>query len=78
MCFSNITITHFVYQMDLFKYFKNLFDSIPSYRKLVLLMFLFKDDVDFLQECGFVKRILIVLVKSLKVFYSIKMKNIWI
>ena len=50
--------------MDLFKYFKNFFESVPGYRKVVLLVFLVKDDVDFLQECGFVKMILFVLVKS--------------
>ena len=35
------------------KYFKNLFESIPDYRKKVLLLFLIGNDVDFLHECGF-------------------------
>ena len=36
-------------------YFKDLFESIADYRKIVLLMFLFKNDVNFLYECGFLK-----------------------
>ena len=34
-------------------YFKELFESIPDYKKIVLLMFLIKNDVKFLYECGF-------------------------
>ena len=30
-------------------------DSIPVYKKIVLLMFLIKNDVSFLYECGFIK-----------------------
>ena len=41
--------------MNYENYFKDLFESILDYRKIVLLLFLFKDDVDFLQECGFLK-----------------------
>ena len=36
-------------------YFKDLFESIPHYKKIVLLMFLIKNDVNFLYECGFLK-----------------------
>ena len=32
-----------------------MFDSTPDYRKLVLLMFLVKNDDDFLEESGFLK-----------------------
>ena len=39
--------------MDNSKYFKDLFNSIPDYRKIYLLMFLIKNDVNFLNECGF-------------------------
>ena len=41
--------------MDNVNYFKDLFESIPDYKKIVLLMFLLKNDVDFLNECGFLK-----------------------
>ena len=41
--------------MDNVNYFKDLFESIPDYKKIVLLMFLIKNDVDFLYECGFLK-----------------------
>ena len=41
--------------MDNINYFNNLFESIPDYKKIVLLMFLFKNDVSFLYECGFLK-----------------------
>ena len=34
-------------------YFKDMFESIPDYRKLVLLVFLVKNDVDLLKEYGF-------------------------
>ena len=35
--------------------FKDLFESIPDYKKIVLLKFLIKNDVNFLYECGFLK-----------------------
>ena len=41
--------------MDNINYFKDLFKSIPEYRKIVLLVFLIKNDVDLLKECGFSK-----------------------
>ena len=41
--------------MDSINYFKDLFESIPDYEKIVLLMFLIKSDVDILYECGFLK-----------------------
>ena len=37
-------------------YFKDLFKSIPEYRKIVLLMFLIKNDRDLLHEIGFSER----------------------
>ena len=36
-------------------YFNDMFESIPDYRKIVLLLFLFKNDVDLLNECGYLK-----------------------
>ena len=32
-----------------------MFESIPEYRKIVLLMFLIKNDENILEECGFLK-----------------------
>ena len=42
MSFSNITITHYVYQMSYENYFKDLFETMPDYRKIVLVKFLFE------------------------------------
>ena len=55
MCFSNILITHSVYYMDQINYFKDLFESIPDYWKILFLMFSIKNDDDLLKECGFLK-----------------------
>ena len=41
--------------MNNVNYFTDLFESIPVYEKIVLLMFLIKNDVNFLYECGFLK-----------------------
>ena len=41
--------------MDHVNYFKDLFESLPGYRKVVLLIFLIKKDKDFLKECGFLR-----------------------
>ena len=37
------------------KYFENLFESIPDYRKIVLTMFLIQNVKDLLKECGVLK-----------------------
>ena len=37
-------------------YFKDLFESIPDYRKIVFLLFLIKNDKDLLREVGFSER----------------------
>ena len=42
--------------MDNVSYFKDLFESTPNYEKIVLLLFLYKNDVNFLYECGFLER----------------------
>ena len=39
--------------MDHVNYFKDMFKSIPDYRNIVFLIFLIKNDVDFLNEYGF-------------------------
>ena len=36
-------------------YFKDLFESIPDYRKVVLLIFLIQNDKNLLKEIGFSK-----------------------
>ena len=41
--------------MDNIIYFKDLFESITDYKKIVLLMFLIKDDKNLLKEVGFSK-----------------------
>ena len=41
--------------MNVVKYFEDLFESIPNFRKIVLLMFLIRNDVNLLYECGFLK-----------------------
>ena len=47
-------------------YFKDIFESIPDYKKIVLLMFLIKNDVNFLYECGFLKGDINFLYKEFK------------
>ena len=39
---------------------------MPEYKKIVFLMFLIENDVDFLYECGFLKRDINFLNKELK------------
>ena len=41
--------------MDHVNYFRDLFESIADYRKIVLLILLIKNDIDILTECGFLK-----------------------
>ena len=41
--------------MEHIHYFKDMFESVPDYRKIVLLIFLIQNDDDFLKECGFLK-----------------------
>ena len=41
--------------MDKVNYSTDLFESIPDYKKIVLIMFLIKNDVNFSYECGFLK-----------------------
>ena len=36
-------------------YFKDLFESIPDYKKIVLLIFLIQNDKNLLKEIGFSK-----------------------
>ena len=41
--------------MNNVNYFTDLFESISDYKKIVLLMFLIRNDANFLYECGFLK-----------------------
>ena len=52
--------------MNNVKYLKDLFESIPDYKKIVLLLFLIKNDVNFLYECGFLKSDIEFLYKEFK------------
>ena len=52
--------------MNNVNYSKDLFESIPDYKKIVLLMFLIKNDVNFLYECGFSKGDINFLYKEFK------------
>ena len=65
--------------MDQVIYFesrKDLFESKPDYRKVVLLMFSFKNDVDLSSEIGFVKNDINRLYRESKIFDLNKMKII--
>ena len=52
--------------MDNVNYFKEMFESIPDYKKIVLLMFLIRNDIIFLYESGFLKGDINSLYKELK------------
>ena len=41
--------------MNNVNYFTDSFESIPDYKKIVLLLFLIKNDVNLLYECCFLK-----------------------
>ena len=47
-------------------YFNDLFESIPNYRKVILLIFLIKNDKDLLLEIGFSERDINSLNKEFK------------
>ena len=46
--------------MDHVNYFKDLFESMNDYRKIVLLVFFNKNNDNFLGKCGFLKMMLLV------------------
>ena len=52
--------------MNSINYFKEFFESIPDYKKIVIIMFLIKNDVNFLYECGFSKGDINFLYKEYK------------
>ena len=47
-------------------YFKEIFESIPDYRKIILLIFLIQNDKNLLKEIGFSKKDIILLKLELK------------
>ena len=52
--------------MDNVNYFIDMFESIADYRKIVLLMFSIKIDVNLIYECGFLKGDIHYLYKKFK------------
>ena len=52
--------------MNNVNYFTDLFESIPEYKKIVLLMFLIENNVNFLYECRFLKGDINFLYKEFK------------
>ena len=52
--------------MDNVKYFKDLFQSKPDYRKIVFLMFLIKDDKNLLKDVDFSKNDVNLLYSEFK------------
>ena len=50
-------------------FFTDLFESIADYEKIVLIMFLIKNDVNFYTNVDFQKVILTFYIKNLKIFY---------
>ena len=53
--------------MDNVNYFKDLFESKSDYKKIVLLMFVIKNDVNLLYEGGFLKGDINFLNKEYKI-----------
>ena len=56
--------------MDHVNFSKDLVESIPDYRKHVILMFLIKTDFDLITECGFLKNDIIRLRLDFKKIIS--------
>ena len=55
MGFSKFITTQSTYQINHVNYFKDSLESIPDYEKIVLIAFLIENDVDLLNEGGFLK-----------------------
>ena len=57
ICVLVILLSHILYiKMNNSKYFKDIFESIPEYKKIVLLFFLIQNDKNLLLEIGFSER----------------------
>ena len=57
-------------------FFKDLLESIPNYRKIVLLVFLIENDYDLLKGVGFSKNDSIQLSLEFKIFCMKNLKTI--
>ena len=53
--------------MNHINFFKDSVESIPECRKIAIVMFLFKNDFDFLKQCGFLKNYINSLNKEFKI-----------
>ena len=56
-------------------YFKDIFESITDYRKIVLLIFLFENDKNLLKETGFGKNDINLLNLEFKKFFLEESEN---
>ena len=52
--------------MDFVNFFKDLNESIPDYKRIVLLLFLIENGSDFLIECGFLENDIKSLIKEFR------------
>ena len=52
--------------MDNSNYCKDLLESIPDYKEIVLLIFLIQNDKNLLKECGLLKNDIIQLIFEFK------------
>ena len=52
--------------MEDIKYFEDLFKSIPDYKKIVLLCFIIKQDINLLREFGMSENFINELYKQFK------------
>ena len=62
--------------MNNVNYFEDLFEAILDYRKIVLLVFLIKNDINLLNECGFLKGDINYRCKNFKIIFLNSMKSI--
>ena len=56
--------------MDSINYFKEIFESIHDYKKIVLLIFLIQNDKNLLKEIGFSKNDFNLLNLELKKYFN--------
>ena len=58
------------------KYFIPLFESIPNFRKIVLRMFTIDNDIDFLNDCGYLKKYILRLSIEFSLNFSLKVLDL--
>ena len=63
----NYNFINIIFYMNHINFFKDSEESIPECRKIAIVMFLFKNDFDFLKECGFLKNDISSLNKEFKI-----------